>query len=41
METVGESLKNARKYQKIDLNTASQNLNISQNIDFLNINYEL
>ena len=32
METVGESLKNARKYQKIDLNTASQNLNISENI---------
>ncbi len=32
METVGESFKRARKSQKIDLNTASQDLKISENL---------
>ena len=32
METIGEFFKSARKNQKIDLNTASQELNISENI---------
>ena len=32
METVGESFKRARKSQKIDLNIASQDLNISENL---------
>ena len=32
METVGESFKSARKNQKIDLNTASQDLKISERI---------
>ena len=32
METVGESFKRARKNQKIDLNTVSQDLKISENL---------
>ena len=32
METVGESLKNARKSQKIDLDKVSQDLNISTDL---------
>ena len=32
METVGESFKRARKSQKIDLNTVSQDLKISESL---------